>query len=172
MFRKSSSEKTIQGLEKGLNMHFYSHLQKNPQLIEAKEENLMKSVWDDPYVQHNYVRPLCNRYGVDNARNKFVDTLGKVRNDVRCRMSNLNESVEMGNDEMLYVDYDMVYNEAVRFVKKNKRRLSRLSQLNAISAIFTEICKNNGISEDELDDAAFETIRDAATDAWDTLGIY
>lgn len=85
MFRKSSSEKTIQGLEKGMNMHFYSHLQKNPHLVEASEEKLMKSVWDDPYVQHNYVRPLCSRYGVDNARNKFVDTLGKVRNDVRCR---------------------------------------------------------------------------------------
>ena len=35
MFRKSSSEKTIQGLEKGMNLHFYSHLQKNPQLFEA-----------------------------------------------------------------------------------------------------------------------------------------
>lgn len=87
MFRKSSSEKTIQGLEKGMNMHFYSYLQKNPQLVEASEKKLMKSVWDDPYVQHNYVRPLCNRYGVDNARNKFVDTLGKVRNDVRARQS-------------------------------------------------------------------------------------
>ena len=54
MFRKSSSEKTIQGLEKGMNMHFYSHLQKNPQLVEASEEKLMKSVWDDPYVTDSF----------------------------------------------------------------------------------------------------------------------
>ena len=48
----------------------------------------MKSVWDDPYVQHNYVRPMASRMGVDYARNKFVDTLGKVRNDVRARRGN------------------------------------------------------------------------------------
>ena len=35
MFRKSSSEKSLQGLQKGLNLHFYSHLQKNPNLVEA-----------------------------------------------------------------------------------------------------------------------------------------
>ena len=85
MFRKSSSEKSLQGIQKSMNLHFYSHLNKNPQLVEASEEKLMKSVWDDPYVQHNYVMPLCNRYGVENARNKFVQTLGNVRNDVRAR---------------------------------------------------------------------------------------
>ena len=85
MFRKSSSEKSLQGLQKGMNLHFYSHLNKNPQLVEASEEKLMKSVWDDPYVQHNYVMPMASRMGVDYARNQFVDTLGKVRNDVRCR---------------------------------------------------------------------------------------
>jgi uncharacterized protein YneF (UPF0154 family) len=71
-----------------MNLHFYSHLQKNPKLVEATEERLMKSVWDDPYVQHNYVRPMASRMGVDYARNKFVDTLGKVRNDVRARRGN------------------------------------------------------------------------------------
>lgn len=170
MFRKSSSEKSLQGIQKGMSMHFYSHLNKNPQLVESSEEKLMKSVWNDPYVQHNYVMPMASRMGVDYARNQFVETLGKVRNDVRCRTSNLNESVDYNDDDMLYVDYDMVYQEAVRFVKKNKRALSRLSEVNAISVIFEEICKNNGISTEELDDAAFETIRDAATDAWDTLG--
>lgn len=85
MFGKSSREKSLQGIQKDMNLHFYSHLQKNPHLVEAKEEKLMKSVWDNPYVQHNYVRPMSSRMGVDYARNQFVDTLGKVRNDVRAR---------------------------------------------------------------------------------------
>jgi hypothetical protein len=113
---------------------------------------------------------MASRMGVDYARNQFVDTLGKVRSDVRSRMSNLNESVDYDDGDMLYVDYDMVYDEAVRFAKRNRRKLARLSEVDAISVIFNEICKNNDISKDELDDAAFETIRDAATDAWDTLG--
>lgn len=170
MFKKSSSEKSLQGIQKGMTMHFYSHLNKNPQLLEESEEKLMKSVWDDPYVQHNYVRPMASRMGVDYARNQFVDTLGKVRSDVRSRMSNLNESVDYDDGDMLYVDYDMVYDEAVRFAKRNRRKLARLSEVDAISVIFNEICKNNDITKEELDDAAFETIRDAATDAWDTLG--
>ena len=74
MFRKSSSEKSLQGIQKSMNLHFYSHLNKNPQLVEASEERLMKSVWDDPYVQHNYVMPMASRMGVDYARNQFVDT--------------------------------------------------------------------------------------------------
>jgi hypothetical protein len=88
MFRKSSSEKSLQGIQKSMNLHFYSHLNKNPQLVEASEEKLMKSVWDDPYVQHNYVMPMASRMGVDYARNQFVDTLGKVRSDVKCRRGN------------------------------------------------------------------------------------
>lgn len=85
MFGKSSSEKSLQGLQKSMNLHFYSHLRNNPQLVEASEEKLMKSVWNEPYVQHNYVRPMSSRMGIDYARNQFVNGLNKVRTDIRAR---------------------------------------------------------------------------------------
>ena len=110
MYRKSSSQKSLQGLKKGMNLRFYSHLNKNPQLVEASEEKLMKSVWDDPYIQHNYVMPMASRMGVDYARNQFVETLGKVRSDVRSRMTDLNESSarreKKGTSKTLDSDFD------------------------------------------------------------------
>ena len=81
------------------------------------------------------------------------------------------ESADVVTDEydMMLVDYDSVYNDAIRFVKKNSKKLSRMSELNGIQMIFSAICEKNGVKSDELDDAAFETIRDAAADAWDTI---
>ena len=82
------------------------------------------------------------------------------------------ESADVVTDEydMMLVDYDSVYNDAIRFVKKNSKKLSRMSELNGIQMIFSAICEKNGVNSEELDDDAFETIRDAATDAWDTIG--
>lgn len=81
------------------------------------------------------------------------------------------ESANVVADEydMMLVDYDSVYADAIRFVKKNSKKLSRMTELNGIEMIFSAICEKNGLKPEELDDAAFETIRDASTDAWDTL---
>ena len=82
------------------------------------------------------------------------------------------ESADVVTDEydMMLIDYDSVYGDAIRFVKKNSKKLSRMTELNGIEMIFSAICEKNGVKPEELDDADFETIRDAATDAWDTLG--
>ena len=81
------------------------------------------------------------------------------------------ESADVDTDEydMMLVDYDSVYGDAIIFVKKNSKKLSRMTELNGIQMIFSAICEKNGVKPDELDEASFETIRDAATDAWDTL---
>ena len=81
------------------------------------------------------------------------------------------ESADVVSDEydMMFVDYDSVYDDAIRFVKKNSKKLSRMSELSGIQMIFSAICEKNGVNSEELDDAAFETIRDAAADAWDTI---
>ena len=82
------------------------------------------------------------------------------------------ESADVGTDEydMMLVDYESVYADAIRFVKKNSKKLSRMPESNAIQMIFSAICEKNGVKSEELDDAAIETIRDAAFYAWDTLG--
>ena len=81
------------------------------------------------------------------------------------------ESADVVTDDydMMFVDYDSVYDDAIRFVKKNSKKLKRMSELSGIQMIFSAICEKNGVKSEELDDAAFETIRDAAADAWDTI---
>lgn len=71
--------------------------------------------------------------------------------------------------DMMLVDYDSAYDDAIRFVKKNSEKLSRMSELSGVQMIFSAICEKNGVNSEELDDAAEETIQDAASAAWYTL---
>lgn len=86
---RSSSEKSLQGLEKGMRMEMYSKLTNNPELIKLSENRVSTKMWNDPRIQHNYIRPMTSRMGETFARERFENNLKNTFRDFRSRYSNI-----------------------------------------------------------------------------------
>ena len=70
-------------------MEMYSKLTNNPELIKLSENRVSTKMWNDPRIQHNYIRPITSRMGETFARERFENNLKNTFRDFRSRYSNI-----------------------------------------------------------------------------------